>query len=64
VTRTIGVPGTGIFYNVAHGHGDRHAHAAPRAEPARDPAVVTRGEGVRVDGADAPSRPRSTSPWS
>jgi len=43
VTRTIGVPGTGIFYMSRTGTQTGMHSATPPADPARDPAVDARG---------------------
>jgi len=43
VTRTIGVPGTGIFYMSRTGTQTGMHCATPPADPARDPAVDTLG---------------------
>src|SRR5206468_8808054 len=43
VTRTIGVPGTGIFYMSRTGTQTGMHSATPPADPARDPAVEALG---------------------
>ena len=43
MTRTIGVPGTGIFYMSRTGTQTRMHSATPPADPARDPAVEALG---------------------
>ena len=43
MTRTIGVPGTGIFYMSRTGTQTGMHCATPPADPARDPAVDTLG---------------------